>query len=286
MNTSTSVRIDREGLVAGHFEAIGFNDLDRETLSELVDMALAEGETRTRGDGGVSAIWRDESGASIAVHAEDKAEGCVAPSFAGTTRASVRANGVAVDPECRFCSALLVEVLDGDEMLYPLATQLENVDEALERSFDGSKVDVMLTVFGEEVEVWPDEGAYAEAPGEEPHLAPQSLIPSGLFVPPSEERRGLFRRRAPEPAPQAQAIITGIVETAETLRNETSRSEFVHARLSTYRAILDVVLSPSDVPDGVEPGNVVQGSFWVMGRLLDAERSVDEEMSYRFLRKM
>lgn len=252
--------------MAGHFEAIGFELADEEALAQVVERAVAEGEPRARTDGGTTRLWRDASGASVVVHLDESgAIWCTAPSFPATSTFPVRVNGTAADPECRFCSVLMVEVLDDGEMIYPLAAQLESIDEALERDFDGQEHELALTAFGEEVEVWPDETSYNEQPGEEPRLGPQSLIPSGLFVP--EEKRSFLRRRRPETGPRAQAIITGIVETAETLRNESSGGEFQHARVATYGPTLDVVISSQDVPTALAPGNVVQGTFWLIGRL-------------------
>ncbi len=40
--------------------------------------------------------------------------------------------------------------------------------------------------------------------------------------------------------------------------------------VATYGAIVDCVFSPKDLPNGLSPGNFVQGEFWLMGRLLPA----------------
>jgi hypothetical protein len=171
---------------------------------------------------------------------------------------------VAVDPDCRFCSTVLFDVVEDDEMLYPLAVRLENIDEILDGNVDVPAGVLALTAFAEEIAVWPDQRAYEDA-GVSP-MASKSLIPSGLF---SEEpaRRRLFRRpRRPEGRPNARAIVTGIVEAAENVLNEATNTRFVHAKVDTYGATVDCVLSTRELTSELAVGNLVQGSFWLIGR--------------------
>lgn len=243
-----------------HYAAIGIPS--QEAAIAAIERAVTDGEMRRRADGGLSGVWRDASGASVAVHLDaDGAVVCGAPSFHGTRTTSVRSGRLALDPECRFCSVLVAEVLDGAEMLYPLAVQLEDVDVALERPLGDEEVRQLgVSAFGEEVEVWPDERTYEGAPADAPRLATQSLIPSGLFV-------GLEDGRAAEPAPTAHAVVTGVVAEVETRTNSLTGADFVHARLATYGADLDIVLAPNDLSEPLAAGNVVQGTFWLIARL-------------------
>jgi hypothetical protein len=83
----------------------------------------------------------------------------------------------------------------------------------------------------------------------------QSFLPSGVFA----ER--------PEDI-EARAFLTGIVERVSALTNEATGGNFVHALVTTYGATIDSVFAPSDIPSGLSAGNVVQGTFWLIGRLL------------------
>jgi hypothetical protein len=254
--------------MASHFEAIGFDFADEAEFAQLVERAAGEGKRRTRKDGGVSALWRDESGASVAVHLDiDAALVCAAPSFAATSRVSARINGVAADPECPFCSVLVAEVLENGEVIYPLVVQLENIDEVLESDVGGREAELALAAFAVEIQVWPDERTYEEAVDQDVPLASQSLIPTGLFTP-EPKRRGLLRRKKAAGPPQPHALVTGVVETAATLRNAASGLEFIHARVATYGPVVDVLASAGDVTTPVTPGNVVQSNSWLIGRLL------------------
>jgi hypothetical protein len=254
--------------MASHFEAIGFDFPDEAAFAGLVERVVSEGESRTRADGGTSSLWRDESGASVAVHLDgDGRLACAAPSFAATSRVRARLNGVAADPECPFCSALVVEVLEDGEMVYPLALQLENVDQVLEMELDGREGDLAVAAFAEDVRIWTDERAYDEALDPEVPLASRSLLPTGFFTP-EQKRRGFLRRKEPEPIVQPHALVTGLVEDAAIVRNEVSGEEFIHARVATYAVLLDVVLSASEAPEPLAAGNVVQAGSWMMGRLL------------------
>jgi hypothetical protein len=99
-----------------------------------------------------------------------------------------------------------------------------------------------------------DEAAYYQVEESSKH-ASQSFVPSGLFAERSEDI-------------EARAFLTGILEQANALTNQATGGNFVHALVATYGATIDSVFALSDVPDGLSPGNVVQGTFWLIGRLL------------------
>jgi hypothetical protein len=251
--------------VAGHFEAVGFEG-ERDSIAQFMWLAVEAGTVRRHLDGGATNTWRDPSGASVVVHIDpDGAVACASPSFDATSRVPIGGGVLALDPDCRFCSPVLFEVVEDDELLYPLAVVLENIDEILDGNVDVPAGVLALTAFAEEIAVWPDQRAYEDA-GLSPTMASKSLIPSGLFF---EEpaRRRLFRRpRRPESRPNPRAIITGIVETAETVHNEATNTSFVHAKVDTYGATVDCVLSTRELTSELSAGNLVQGSFWLIGR--------------------
>jgi len=141
-------------------------------------------------------------------------------------------------------------------MVFPLAAELENVEQLLDGELGHDRGRLAMTAFGEEVQAWNDETSFEEAPGIE-DLAVESFIPTGTFTDEGE-------------LPEARALLTGIVEQPRTLRNEATGRPFIHAMVSTYEMTIDCVFAPQDVPTSLSPGSVVQGSFWLMGRLLPA----------------
>jgi hypothetical protein len=256
--------------VSGHFDCIGVAGEDE--LAAVVETAIEHGEATPLEDFR-ELVWRDAWGASVAVTSGPDGEVlCVRPTFAATPRVDARLGTVAEDPECSFCSRLLVEVVDATgELVYPLAVELERHAPARDRSAAGRQARLAITAFAEAIEVWPSERAYeaahpaaivddAATPGD-PALASQSLIPTGLFL--DEPRRRLWRRRRADPVPTAHALVTGIVRNVAVRKNSLTGREFTWLELATYGASYDAVVAPDDA-EGLSEGAVVQGGFWLI----------------------
>lgn len=251
-----------------HFSAIGFDVSDPAEFGRLVTELAAIGD-REDGALGTRLLWADPSGAELAVFVRDMSIECTKPTFAGRSRLLVRAAGMTADPRgCAFCEMARVEVFDGDEMAYPLALELDDIHLGALPVSD-ELTPIAVTAFAEGIEVWPDVAAYNEANGSgSGHLAAQSLIPSGLFGPGGNER-----------PPRAEAIITGVVTAAERRTNGHSARPFDWCQVETYAATLDVV---TDVESELfAPGQVVQGTFWLVGRRLETPTTTRRR---RFLR--
>ena len=88
-------------------------------------------------------------------------------------------------------------------------------------------------------------------------LADEAFIPMGLFT--SE-----FDTATP---PQALALLSGrVLETALRCNPFTQR-EFRWARVQSFGGMFDVVADPLIVTGDVVPGGILQGEFWLSGRL-------------------
>jgi hypothetical protein len=251
-----------------HFDAVGFDTADREGFNALVRSLAVMGE-REDAVLGSRLLWADPSGAAIAVFVRDMSIECAKPTFAGASRLVVSPAGATADPAgCAFCAINKMDVFDGDEMVYPLAIELDDIHLGpLPVSDD--LVPIAVTAFAETIEVWSDVDAYNESKASDEHpLAPRSLIPSGMFAPGGGER-----------PLRAEAIITGVVIDAEGKTNTQSMRPFDWCLIETYAATIDVV---SEVrPEAFAPGQVVQGTFWLVGRRLDPPATTHRR---RFLR--
>lgn len=251
--------------MAGHFDCIGVHGEDG--FWEFLGVATERGNPRQRADGGRELVWRDPSGATVAVDTDADGElECARPSFLGTSRLPVLVNGLGEDAECRFCARLIVDVLDEQgELVYPLAVELEEVDAVRDAVPAGERRTLRVTAFADSIEVWPDEQAYVDANAdEEVSYAAQSLIPVGFFGDPP--KRGLFRRRAVEEAPEALALLTGIVASVEERRNEVSGTGFLWAEIDTFGGCYDAVVAV-DESEGFVEGAVVRLEAWLIGSL-------------------
>ena len=156
-------------------------------------------------------------------------------------------------------------------MAYPLAIELDDMHDGM--LTDGRPPTALaLTAFAETIEAWSDEEHYTEAQssGSSAHLGSQSLIPSGLFRPDGTEH-----------AVTAHAIITGVVSEAERRTNHLTGQAFNWCRLSTYAMCVDVVAEHHTAQ--FVPGQVVQGSFWLVGHRCD-ETPTESRRRRRFWR--
>jgi hypothetical protein len=132
-------------------------------------------------------------------------------------------------------------------------------------------VKAQIAAFAHEVSLFPSPGAYdaslppAGPSPDNPELlvpargfASQSFIPSGLFSPGGQTT---------DP-PQAHAIFTGHILKTETRRNELTGREFYWALVETLGGTFDVIIDPGLVESAPKVGGVLQGAFWLSGRLL------------------
>jgi hypothetical protein len=249
--------------VAGHYECIGVPGGEEEVLAFL-NSATEQGLARNSG-GGREIVWRDPSGASVAVNtAPDGELVCARPSFFGSSRLPVLVNGIGEDPECRYCSRLFVDVLDEDgEMVYPLAVELEEIDAVMEAPPSDERRALRVTAFADSIETRSSDDAYNEAVSDdEAPVAAQSLVPVGFFTEPA--RRGLFGRV--ESIPEARALLTGIVGSVAERRNEATGHRFFWAEIDTFGGRYDVVIAAEE-GEGLAAGAVVQLDSWLIGAL-------------------
>ena len=239
-----------------HFDAVGFDTSDREGFNEMVRSLAAMGE-REDGSVGSRLLWADPSGAALAVFVRNLSIECAKPTFASESRLLVRPAGTMTDPGgCAFCEIAMLEVLEGEEVAYPLAIELDDIHLGPLPVGD-ELVPIALTAFSEAIEVWSDLDAYNESSGSDVgRLAAHSLIPSGMFGPDGGDR-----------PIRAEAIITGVVSAAERRTNYQSARPFDWCQVETYAATVDVVCEARSEP--FAPGQVVQGTFWLIGRRLD-----------------
>lgn len=118
---------------------------------------------------------------------------------------------------------------------------------------------VQLAAFPHSLKVFPSEEEYFASQEEEPHMDSKAFIPFGTFKP----RRGLI-----EP-PLSEAIFSGPVLETQTITNKDTGLDFEHALVETLGGQVDVVVHP-EAPTGhpLQPGAVMQGTFWLSGLLL------------------
>ena len=76
---------------------------------------------------------------------------------------------------------------------------------------------------------------------------------------------------APEGArPAARALFTGIVRKAEKRHNAVTHSPFYYCEIATFGGVWSAVYPAEAFADTPQIGNVIQGEYWLTGRLADA----------------
>ena len=117
--------------------------------------------------------------------------------------------------------------------------------------------EVQLAAFAHELSVYADEEEYNKAQETEPKFASEFFIPSGLFEGDEEGGR-----------PSSMGLFGGRVLAAEKLRNPYSDEYFYYAKVKTLGGEFDVVADPELVTEEIREGNIISGSFWLTGRLI------------------
>jgi hypothetical protein len=250
--------------VPGHFDSVGFPLSDRDEFGQMITDLVGRAEREAAAQG-TRLLWSDPSGARVAIFVNDRGSiECAKPSFHGTTTIRIRKSSEIADPNgCGFCALSSVEVLDGDEMVYPLAFELDDVHRGPLTARDAR--DVSVTAFAEQIESWADEEAFGAGQDPlRPQFAARSLIPSGLFNVGDDPR-----------PPRAEASITGVVRRGERKTNAWTGTAFDWCELETFAATLDVVAAPQ--PDPFATGQVIQGTFWLVAH----RRTGDSEQGRR-----
>jgi len=119
-------------------------------------------------------------------------------------------------------------------------------------------IDVQLAAFAHHLIGFADEATYTASQHKDLKFAPESLVPSGLFTPTGKIK---------EP-PQAEIIFNGRVLETARLVNPVTSQKFYWARVRTLGGEMDVVADPQIVQGQVVQDGIVNGTFWLSGRLL------------------
>jgi hypothetical protein len=247
--------------MSDHLACIGIPAAEPRNFEQTLNQLAARAPVRARPDGGKLLAWRDRSGASLVLQLGRKGEVlCFTPTFDGASRIAAVPRRVISDTSCPFCDRLLVDVRDErGQVCYPMIVSVEDAGAVRDRIPLDEDVTLSVTAFAEAIGAWPDEASFLADQGEgEPGV--EAFLPAGLYV--------------AEGAPTADAAFTGRVVAAETRTNASTGGRFVWAQVKTQGGTFDVVASCESLPDGLHAGEIVQGMFWMVGRVVNGLKSV------------
>jgi hypothetical protein len=261
-----------------HFSVIGFKASSAEDLSSMVSGLLEKGGEKKPVPHGYYHRWKSPAGSELWIHmqrAQDASEDAAAdpfvpvgitPFFAGQGRAPIRVRAMRQRPSDNlFEGAFYVEI-------GPTIALIDVVDFA---SFIGRPTPFMaiaqIVAFPHELVVFENEAAFLAAQtGQDVKFTPRSFIASGLFVGGDSSGDIVFLDPESEDfrAP-ARAFLTGEVEKTERRLNPETGQNFTWALIITAGGTFDLVADDSVLSAPLAPGMIVQGEFWLCGRLVD-----------------
>lgn len=254
-----------------NFSNIGFHVSTYKQFQKLLYIA-GKSSRKVDVEDGYYSVYTDRSGAELYTQYKNKGELIGAnPHFKGSSRRSVCLNEFIARKE---------SVLDGafhawaaptypkepESGLYPFVFDLP--DSKTYTAFAlPQTVDIQLAAFALQIKIFPDESAYSASQTDEPKFATQSFIPTGLFTSEND----------PEAGPAALGAFTGIIKSCKLLKNTLTKQWFYWMLVDTLGGEVDVVADKAMLFDEVPKVNgVVQGEFWLSGRLLISENETSE----------
>lgn len=250
---------------------IGFHVTTYEQFQKLLHIAGKSSRKVDVADGYYT-VYTDRSGAELYTQYNNKGELIGAnPHFKGSSRRSVCLKQFIARKESILDGAFHAWAVPTDPKepesgLYPFVFDLPD-SKAYPALALPQTVDIQLAAFAQQIKVFFDEAAYSASQTGEPKFATQSFIPTGLFTTESD----------PEAGPPAFAAFTGIIKSCKLLKNTLTKQWFYWMLVDTLGGEVDVLADKAILFDEVPKVNgVVQGEFWLSGRLLISENETSE----------
>ncbi len=259
--------------MASHLSTIGFSvDTDQEFV-DLAERGMEEGEEIPVGRKRY-VRWADPSGAELWVQVNwlEMVIGMV-PHFSGTSEVRVGLTEALREPDDSPLDGAFHAWADPDPEspgtgLYPFVFDCPDAASYGKVALP-SPARAQIAAFAHEIEVFADEASFEAGQDPEMPMASRSFIPIGLFSGEGEDEED----EEDEAPPKASALLSGHVRRSEERRNGLTGHRFLWAEVETLGGILDVVADRELLPSGIPEGGLVQGVFWLSGRLVQYEKA-------------
>lgn len=240
---------------------IGFPTPDEQSINELI-MHVLEVARQVDCPRGFYLKHTDPSGAEIYLQGNFNQELVgFNPHFVGSSRRRVRIERAVERDSSELDGGFFARaVSDAGDEEYPFVFDVPDFRTVLiaQYPFDA---DIQLTAFGSnDFRIFADEAEYDGAQDGETKFASRSFIPVGTFNIAAEDGN--------EPPPRPIGRFSGEVTAAERRKNEMSGEEFWWMLVETLGGEVDVVIDPRYVPAEPKPGGIVEGTFYLSGRIL------------------
>lgn len=256
--------------MANHFSDIGFPVFKPDEFVELA-VAFAQMGKVHHADKGIYVIYEDECGIVLSVQA-DNAHQLIGlnPHFHGKSVFRVRitncyeADNTSMDGAVK-AWALPQEATDLPGA-FPMRFEMPDYRLMMNKLERRPEVYVQLTGFAHQVSCYPDEQAFHDDQPPGAKRAVQSFIPCGLLMLDQDQEEE-----------SAEAVFSGWIKSVKMKINPFTGQGFWHMCVSTFGGEVDVVADPELVTGIPQAGGIINGLFWLSGRVLMEIESEQEK---------
>lgn len=254
--------------MSSHFSTVGFSVRNMDEYWALAKRAAERGVRNPAPDGSALVRWAVDSGTSgpeIWTHLDRSGEivGAVPFFSTGTAyRLSVTGTGDDPDEEMEGWVDGWIEPAEDDEPFsgaFPLRASLVNYALARSRLTTFPSVQrVELIALAHEADLFADEAAYARAPGDIYRLPVDSFVSSAHFGADADD--DAFR--------EATALLSGRIGPARLFTNAVTSEAFWWVQVAVRGVTLHTFADRETLGAEPRPGQILAGSYWLLGRLL------------------
>lgn len=245
--------------MASHFSTLGFPVKSQDDFRRTVLQARDSGEL-VRARQGFYRRWTVGEGIELWVGCHTQAGLGVNPHFSGSGRMRVRLTEIVPSDDFPLDGSIqgwaAPASRDPESGAFPVVVDLPDFDAVRKELHKGAIVMVQIAAFAHELAAFASDEAFSESQGEI-KFAPESFVPAGLFSNGDELAK-----------PSATAVFTGHILEINRLTNPETGAPFYHLLVRTLGGTVDVVADPEIVQGEPDVGGVVNGSFWLSGRIV------------------
>lgn len=240
-----------------NFNQIGFK-VDSSSDLQNISKLAAKGKSISVVKNKYSLV-SDKSDAALWFWYSEKRIECLNPHFNGKTESTVSLVSKEVNSKCENCIRLSGWMTPADDNdpesgLYPFSFSIPNYFQYQEIKFP-NLAKVQITAFAQEIKVYRNE---AEFNRDNEKLAPYYFFPA---VKTSADQKAV-----------AEAHFAGKVEMVKKLKNNLGKQTFYWLVVETYGTKIDVVCESSKISGKIKLGNIISGSFYLSGMIVDLEK--------------
>lgn len=253
-----------------HFSAIGFPISSQIEFERLLKMSFETGQAIPIHNGKY-VVWEPGEGVQLWVKVKDRVVLGCSPHYSGEGVLKAQVRGFYSRPEdIAAADGALIGAslpLDAASASFPLIVDVPGFEAAASHVVPPQVVTLQVSAFAREMNCFPDSDAYARWQFAQPD-APS--LDSFLFPGLSAAQTGTS---AGGPAP-AEAHITARVVKAQMRINSITQQNFIAlVAATTGGGTIDIVANPQAASGELLAGGIIQGAFWLSGRILDLSAS-------------